>query len=58
MRKLTWQDGKKLELSTHTDRHQIEARKRVPKKHGRARAWRFQAEGVGTGHGATYSVVS
>ena len=22
------------------------------------RAWRFQAEGVGTGHGATHSVVS
>lgn len=30
----------------------------VPRKLGRPRAWRFQAERVGAGHGATHSVVS
>lgn len=37
-------------------RHQKEASKIVPKKHGRARTWRFQAEGVITLHGDTQSV--
>ena len=57
MRKLTCRDGKKLELSTLTGRHQKEARTFVPRKLGKPRAWRFQAEGVGTGHGATHNTV-
>lgn len=58
MRKLTCQDGEKLELSTLTGRLQKEAIAFVPGKLGGPRAWRFQAEGVGAGHGATHSVVS
>ena len=58
MRKLVCQDGKKLELSILTGRLQKEAITFVPRKLGRPRAWRFQAEGVGAGHGATHSTVS
>ena len=58
MSKLTCQDGKKLELSILTGRLQKEAITFVPRKLGRPRAWRFQAEGEGAGHGATHSAVS